>query len=226
MTASSLSTPASTPSSIGELKAPDLNLILQRLEDAERRDKAASRPYEATREYKVFHGDDEQPTSEVTAQIDFAPLGMRAYNITQTQGNSIGEKMVREILNAETESAKDPHGSEIDRANYNFVFLRREDFGIVPEYVLGIVPKRDDKYLLRGQIWVDASTFRIRRIEGIPAKNPSFWIKNIHVTLQFAQLGDMWVPVSFDAIATVRLKGPYTLAGLNLQVSDVETSSK
>jgi hypothetical protein len=79
---------------------------------------------------------------------------------------------------------------------------------------------RKDKYLLLGQIWVDASTFRIRRVEGVPAKSPSVWIKNIHITLQFAELGGMWVPVSFDAIATVRLLGQYTLAGLNIRSTD------
>ena len=71
-----------------------------------------------------------------------------------------------------------------------------------------------------GQIWVDAGTFRIHRVEGIPAKSPSFWIKNIHFTLQFAELGGMWVPVSFDAIATVRLLGQFTLAGLNIRATD------
>ena len=90
----------------------------------------------------------------------------------------------------------------------------------VPEYVLGIVPKRKDKSLLRGQIWVDASTFRIRRIEGVPAKSPSFWLKNIHITLQFAQLGGMWVPVTFDAVATVRILGQYTLAGVNIRSTE------
>ena len=126
--------------------------------------------------------------------------------------------MVRELLDRETESAKKGHGSEISRTNYDFVFLRQENFGVVPEYVLRIVPKRKDKYLLRGQIWVDASTFRIRRIEGVPAKSPSFWIKDIHITLQFAQLSGMWIPTSFDAIATVRLLGQYTLAGLTIRV--------
>jgi hypothetical protein len=173
-----------------------------------------------TREYKVFRGNDKQPTSEVMAQINFVPPDMKTYKITQAQGNSRGEKMVRELLDRETESAKKGHGSEISRTNYDFVFLRQETFGIVPEYVLAIVPKRKDKYLLRGQIWVDANTFRIRRIEGIPAKSPSFWIKGIHITLQFAQLGGMWVPVSFDAIATVRFLGQYTLAGLNTRASE------
>lgn len=149
---------------------------------------------------------------------------MKTYKIIQATGKSRGEKMVRELLDRETDSAKKGRGGEISRANYDFVFLRRENFGVVPEYVLGIVPKRKDKLLLLGEIWVDASTFRIRRIQGVPAKSPSFWLKNIHITLQFAEMGGMWVPVSYDAIETVRLFGQYTLAGHNIQSSKSQSS--
>lgn len=207
------------------IEPPDLNLILQRMEDTQHQDPAQSRPYEVTREYKVFRGSDKKPTSEVTAQIDFAPPGVKTYKITRATGNSRGEKMVRELLDRETDSAKKGPGGEISRANYDFVFLRRENFGVVPEYVLGIFPRRKDKLLLLGEIWVDASTFRIRRIEGVPAKSPSFWLKNIHITLQFAEMGGKWVPVSFDAIATVRLFGQYTLAGYNTQSSKSQSSA-
>jgi hypothetical protein len=205
--------------STAEIKPPDLSLMLQRLESVQHQDPAESRPYEVTREYKVFRGYDQQPTSEVMAQINFVPPDMKTYKITRARGNSRGEKIVRELLDRETESVKKGHASEISRMNYDFVFLRQESFG-VREYVLRIVPKRKDKYLLRGQIWVEADTFRIRRIEGVPAKSPSFWVKNIHITLQYAELGGMWVPVSFDAIATVRLLGEYTLTGLNIRKSD------
>ena len=145
---------------------------------------------------------------------------MKTYKIIQARGNSAGERMVREILDRETESAKQKRSAEISRANYDFVLLRRQNFGVVPEYVLGIFPKRKEKNLLRGQIWVDASTFRIRRIEGVPVRSPSFWLKDIHITLQFAQLGTMWIPVTFDGIATVRFLGQYTLAGLNIRSSE------
>jgi hypothetical protein len=202
------------------IDSPDLNLILQRLEDVQQQDPAQSRPYEVTREYKVFRGYDKKPNSEVMAQIDFVPPDRKKYKIIQARGNSLAEKMVCELLDRETESAKKRPSVEISRANYDFVFLRQQDFGVVPEYVLGIFPKRRDKYLLLGQIWVDASTFRIRRIEGVPAKSPSFWLKNIHITVQFAQLGGMWVPVSFDAIASVRFLGQYTLAGLDVRSSE------
>ena len=201
-----------------EIKPPDLNLVLQHLEDVGHLNPAQARPYEVTREYKVFHGDDKQPTSEVMAQITFVPPDTKTYKITQARGNSRGEKIVREVLDQETDSAKKRHDSEISRTNYDFVFLRRENFGVIPEYVLRIVPKRREKFLLRGQIWVDASTFRIRRMEGVLAKSPSLWIKNIHLTVQFAEMNGMWVPISFDSIATVRFLGQYTLAGLNIDV--------
>lgn len=219
--ASSLQVPLST----AEVKSPDLNLILQRLEDVQHQDPARSRPYEVTREYKVFRGDDKQPTSEVMARINFVPPDMKTYKITQVRGNSRGEKIVCELLDRETESAKKGLSSEINRTNYDFVFLRQENFGVIPEYVLQIVPKRKDKYLLRGQIWVDASTFHIRRVEGVPARSPSFWINGIHITLQFAHLAGMWVPISFDAVATVRFLGRYTLAGLNIRSPNPQSTA-
>jgi hypothetical protein len=204
-------------------KPPDLNLIVQRVEGVEHQNPARSRPHEVTREYKVFHGDDKQPTSELMVQIDFVPPDTKTYKITQVRGESRGEKMVRELLDQETEMAAKPSESQISRTNYDFVFLRQDNFGVGDEYVLGIVPKRKEKYLFRGQIWVDASTFRIRRMEGVPAKSPSFWIKNIHITVQFADLSGMWVPISFDAIASVRFSGHYTIAGLNMQSSPSAT---
>ena len=218
-----LATLASSPqvtSSTAEIKSPDLNLILQRVEDIQHQDPAQARPYEVTREYKVLRGYNTQPTSEVTAQINFVPPDTKTYKIIQAKGDSRGERMVRELLDRETDSAKKVHSDEISRTNYDFVFLRRENFGVVPEYVLSIVPKRKDKYLLRGQIWVDASTFRVRRMQGVPAKSPSFWITTLHLTMQFGQLNGMWVPVSFDAIATIRFLGEYTLAGLNIPASE------
>jgi hypothetical protein len=215
-----LASSAQVTSPTDEIKSPDLNLILQRLEDIQHHDPAQARPYEVTREYKVLRGYNTQPTSEITAQINFVPPDTKTYKIIQAKGDARGERMVRELLDRETDSVKKVHSDEISRTNYDFVFLRRENFGVVPEYVLGILPKRKDKYLLRGQIWVDASTFRVRRMQGVPAKSPSFWITTLHLTMQFATLNGMWVPVSFDAIATIRFLGEYTLAGLNIPSSE------
>ncbi len=53
--------------------------LAQHLEDASTRTPLNT----VTREYKVFRGYDQQPTSEVRAQIDFVPPDMKTYKITQ-----------------------------------------------------------------------------------------------------------------------------------------------
>jgi hypothetical protein len=195
---------------------PNLNSILDSLERTEEQNPALSRPHEVMREYKVFQGDDPKPISDVTTQISFTPPDIKTFKITDAQGSPRGKKIVIAILEQEMASAKEGHQHDISRPNYDFVFLREQNFGVVPEYVLHIIPKRKEKGLLLGDIWVDAKTYRIRQIIGIPLKTPSFWVKDLHITVQFADVNGMWIPVSVDAIATVRLLGVYSLSGLDL----------
>jgi len=169
-----------------------------------------------TREYKVFRSDDPKPMSDVTAQISFIPPDTKTFKITDAQGSPRGQKIVSAILEQEIVSAKEGHRGDISRSNYDFVFLREQNFGVVPEYVLHIIPKRREKGLLLGDIWVDAKTYRVRQIIGVPLKTPSFWIKDLHITVQYAAVNDMWIPVSVDAIATIRFLGMYSLSGHDL----------
>src|SRR5260370_11949533 len=150
------------------------------------------------------------------AQIRFTPPDIKIFKITDAQGSRRGKKIVSAILEQEIASAKEGHQHDISRSNYDFVFLREQNFGVVPEYVLHIIAKRKEKGLLLGDIWVDAKTHRIRQIIGVQLKTPSFWIKDLHITVQFAAVNGMWIPVSVDAIATVRFLGIYSLSGLNL----------
>jgi hypothetical protein len=213
VTIASSSQPLAIPAE-ANLTSPDLNLILQGLESVEQQNPARSRSYELTREYKAFRADDKNPAAEITAQINFTPPNRKTFKILQASGNARAEKIVRNLLEQETEPVREGHDRDINRTNYDFVFLRQEDFGVIPEYVLRVVPKRKEKGLIFGHIWVDAKTFRIRRIEGVPTKSPSIWIKDSYITLQFAEVSGMWISVSLDAIATVRLLGRYTLTGL------------
>jgi hypothetical protein len=94
--------------------------------------------------------------------------------------------------------------------------LREQNFEWFQSNVLHIIPKRKGKGTALGDIWVDAKTYRIRQIIGVPLKTPSFWVKDLHITVQFADVNGMWIPVSVDGIAAVRFLGIYYLSGLNL----------
>jgi hypothetical protein len=194
---------------------PTLNSILDSLERTGEQNPALSRHYDVTREYKAFRRNDPKPISDVTAQVSFTPPDTKTFRITDAQGSSTGERIVSAVLEHEIASAKEGHQHDTSRANYDFVFLREQNFGVVPEYVLHIIPKRNEMVLLLGDIWVDAETHRVRQIIGVPLKTP-LWIKDLHITVQFAAVNGMWIPFSVDAIATVRFLGIYSLSAVDL----------
>jgi hypothetical protein len=205
---------------------PDLNAIVASLEAAQQKNAATMTAYQVTRQYKVFHEDDIEPVSTVQVLISFSSPTSETYVIQKRSGNPRGEKIVRQILDQEVESAKDINHGQIRRPDYQFLFLRRDTFETAAEYVLRIVPMHKRKTLLRGQIWVDANTFRIRRIEGMPAKNPSIFVKDVHITVQYADLHGSWLPVSFDGHARVLLAGLYSITARNLDEKQLPSTKR
>jgi hypothetical protein len=188
------------------------------LEDIQHQDPVQSRPYMVIREYKVLRGSNTQPTSEITAQINFVPPDTKTYKIIQAKGDSRGERMVRELLDRETDSAKKVRSDEISRTNFDFVFLDERTLGSFLSTFWGSSRSGRISTCCAGKSgWMRAlphpTNSRSTRQE------PSFWITNLHLTMQFAQLNGMWVPVSFDAIA-IRFLGDYTFAGLNISSSE------
>ena len=59
--------------------------------------------------------------------------------------------------------------------------------------MLEVSPKTKNKFLILGRIWVDAEDFAVTRVEGQPAKNPSFWIHNVHVVQKYGRTGQVLV---------------------------------
>lgn len=127
--------PASSPQlpPVIETTAPDLDALLQSIERTQQQNAVESRPYEVARRYEVFRTGDQKPVCEASVQIKFTPPDTKTYKIVQASGNPRGQKIVRSILDQETEAAKKSDNSQISRTNYNFAFLRREKFGVIPE---------------------------------------------------------------------------------------------
>jgi hypothetical protein len=113
---------------------------------------ARFRPYMVTREYKLFGRDRQEPKSQVTADITFAPPNLKRYAVQHANGSALGEQVVRRILEAEVAVAKDSSSTDISEDNYDFRFVREEDVEGHRCYVLEMLPRRKDKNLLRGNV--------------------------------------------------------------------------
>ena len=175
--------------------------------------------YTVTREYKLFGQEQDKARSRVIANVTFHPPDSKNYRIQGTEGSLIGERIVRLVLDRETALAKDGGASVVSQDNYNFQFLREEVASGQRCYVLQLLPKRKDKNLLRGTIWVDADTYLIRRTEGEPQKSPSWWLRNSHVVFVYAEVSGMWLPTSSEFKAKVRLFGWSTILAHDLSYS-------
>jgi hypothetical protein len=121
----------------------------------------------------------------------------------------MAEHAVRKALEKEAQLARTPEVSEITPRNYTFELLGNQ---ILPGggcYVVRIKPRERSKELLDGQIWVDTTTYQIRRVEGRLAKNPSFWVKQLDLVINFDEVSGMWLKTSSDAVARIRWAGEY-----------------
>lgn len=189
-----------------------LNTIVDKVEQAAQDNRTHYRPYVVTREYRMFSSDEPAPKSEVTAEISFIPPTRKDFKITASNGSSRGETVVRHILENETKATTEGHAvGAISRENYDFKYLGEASLNGHGCHVLQLIPKRKEKTLLEGKAWVDKDTYLVRRVDGEMAKSPSWWLKSVHVTLDFDQVDGMWLQERTKAVADVRMVGVHIL---------------
>lgn len=203
-----------------------LNNIVQRMTEAQLQNRAHIRPYSVTRDYVVYGHDADNPKGHVLARIDFLPPNQKSYNIAESTGG-MQEKVVRRILEHEVEVTKDPANTYLTPHNYDFEMVGEEQLGGRRCYLLKTHPKRSDKDLLKATVWVDANTYKIMRLEGEPNKAPSFWVKDVHIILDFGEVSGMWLQTASHAIAHVRFAGNYNLYSRDVryQTAPVEVAA-
>jgi outer membrane lipoprotein-sorting protein len=198
--ASSSLSPADTPN--GD------EIIAQLLEHNQLRD-AQLEHYSVVRTYEVRNHDGKLSAQEVVRMDYYAP-GTKTFQKTSEKGSGKVRHMVFDRLmesESETAAGREHHDSALTSANYTFTRIGEEDLGPYHCYVVRATPKRKDKYLFEGSIWIDAQDFAVVKIAGHPAKKPSFWINRADFVRQYQKIGEFWVPYRDETIVHVRLFG-------------------
>ena len=171
--------------------------------------KAALHGYTASRRY-VLENRARHKRAEMLVRMLCREDGSKEFEVVSASGWGGARKHVfPRLLEAESDAARPDlrERSRITPENYTFAMAGTEDVGGRLAYVMSIDPKTQNKYLARGRIWVDADDYAIIRVEGQPAKNPSFWFKSVHFVHDYNKSGPFWFPASDRSVTDVRIFG-------------------
>jgi len=178
--------------------------------DVERRSELTG--YTALRRYVAVNKD---RRAEMVVRVDCSPDGSKQFTIVSEEGSSsIRKHAFYKMLSEETMASRREtrDGSRITPANYTFNMLGRDTLDTGPAYVLAIIPKTENKYLIQGRIWVNAKDYSIVRVEGQPAQNPSFWVHDVHFIHTYQRVGQFWFASSTHSTSEIRIFGRSELA--------------
>jgi hypothetical protein len=167
--------------------------------------------YQGTRIYRAkYHGFPGDRSAEMIVKVKYLPPGKKEFVIESESGSKlIIDRVFKKLLDAEEEQqgSKIQHRSALTDDNYRFTLVGHENGISDGRYVLDVEPKRIDKFLYHGRIWVNARDFAVVRLEAEPSKNPSFWTKKADIEQLYTKVSDFWLPAYNHSVTAIRLGG-------------------
>jgi hypothetical protein len=188
---------------------PTVDEVIAKMVQRDQERRSAFQGYTSVRRY-VLENPNHHKQAYMLVRMTQCKDGSKEFEIVTSGGWSGARKHVfPKLLEAEAEASRpgNPEDSRVTPQNYSFSMLRTEEIEGRKAYVISVAPKKEKKYLMRGTIWVDAEDFAIVRMEGEPAKNPSFWIKNVQFAHKYEKHGSFWLAASDNSVSDARVFG-------------------
>jgi hypothetical protein len=152
----------------------------------------------------------------------YEPPGRKQFDILNEEGSSFVQNIVHKMIAAELESSEDEHRArtQITPEHYTFEWVEETKVDGRPAYVIQVEPRKKKSFLIRGRIWIDAEEMAIVRMEGSPAKKPSFWVVGrAQFVRTYSKHGRFWLPSTMETTSSVLLAGK---SFLRIEYSDYQ----
>ena len=165
--------------------------------------------YSSVRTYEVRNVQGKL-AAQTVVRVDYEAPDKKTFNKTSESGSGIVRHLVFDHLiqsEGETSSGREHHDSAITEANYGFALVGEEDLGPYHCFLLTATPKRKDKYLFEGKIWIDAADYAIVKIAGHPAKKLSFWVNRADFVREYQRIDGFWLPFRDETFVEVKMYG-------------------
>ena len=148
--------------------------------------------------------------AHVLAALQFKAPDVKVFTVLESRGSDfIRTRVINRMMTTEVELARDQSRARIAISpdNYEFGSVREDG----DAYVLETLPRRRDELLFKGLVWITKDGFHLKRIEGEPTRNPSFWIRRIRFVVEFEPVNGVWMEVRARGRVTMRWLGEYQL---------------
>lgn len=201
-------------------------IIAQLLRHNQLRD-AQLKHYSVVRTYELRNAKGNLSAQEIVRMDYQAPDKKVFQKISEAGSGFVRHHVFDRLIKSESEAAsgKEHHDSALTPANYTFRLVGEEDLGQYHCVVIEAAPKREDKYLFKGRIWVDSQDFATVKIAGRPAKNPSFWIRRAEFVRRYQRVDGFWLSVQDETIVDLRIHGRklFTVDHFDYSINDFES---
>jgi hypothetical protein len=197
--------------SAGEIVARLLEKNQERLVALER--------YESERTYRVeYKGAGGEHHAEIKVRAEYTgPDHKRLTVVSESGSKLICDKVLRRLVESEQEATAQSNRMQttLGPGNYDAELVGEEMValpgGPVRAWVLRVTPKVNNKFTYRGKVWVSADDYATVKIQGEPAKNPSWWINRASFESVYLRRGNMWLPATNVSSSHLRIGGEATL---------------
>jgi hypothetical protein len=190
--------------------------IVARLDRNNAQRSAALRAYDGKRSYRLtYHGFPSNREAEIEVAAHYQAPESKSFDVVSESGSKLLQsKVLLRLLESEREAARaqNQRQTALTTDNYTFTLLGSRPSSYGGCYRLSVEPRRDNKFLYRGEICVNAADFAVETIDAEPARNPSFWIKQTRIEHRYQKIGPFWLPASNRSVTSVRLGGTATLS--------------
>jgi hypothetical protein len=182
--------------------------------------------YASVRRYRVeYTGTGGYHAGELVVDVEYSAPDQKRFTVVSESGSKlICEKVLRRLVESEEEAAQRSNRMQaaLSVENYNVRLIGEEEVDGVRAWVLKVSPKVNSKFTYRGRVWVSMDDYATVRIQGEPAKNPSWWINRASFDSRYVRRGEFWLPGRNVSTSHVRIGGEATLT---IDYGDYQTLS-
>jgi hypothetical protein len=172
---------------------------------------AALEHYASERTYRVeYTGTGGEHAGELVVEAEYSAPDQKRFTVVSEMGSKlICEKVLKRLVESEREAAQKSNRMQmmLSAENYNVALDGTDQMDGLKAWVLKVSPKVDSKFTYKGRVWVSTDDYAVMRVQGEPAKNPSWWINRASFDSRYVRRGEFWLPGRNVSTSHVRIGG-------------------